>query len=279
MGTEKRARQKELHRTRLEEARKEAARSERRTRLVGALVLVGIVGAVLAAVSFLGEDDTESASTSTTLPPQESTTSLYPPVTGAGPAAALTGETPCPPEDGSAARTTAFEGPPPTCIDPEKSYSATFTTTAGEFAVELDADAAPVTVNNFVVLARYHYYDGIPFHRIVPDFAIQAGDPEVTPTGVGGPGYTIAEEPPDSGTYAKYDLAMAKTQEPGSTGSQFFVVTGDGAGLEGGGYSLFGKVTAGQDVVDLINAIATTGPTNDTPTQQITIEAVAISET
>ena len=149
--------------------------------------------------------------------------------------------------------------------------------------MSLDAKAAPTTVNNFVVLARSHFYDGIPFHRVVPDFVIQAGDPtetdDLTQLGGGGPGYTIAEEPPADGTYATYDLAMAKTQEPNSTGSQFFVVTGDPAPLNSlPTYSLFGTVTDGKDVVDAIGKAPVSGPSGDTPEDPVTIESITITE-
>src|SRR5690606_33328144 len=151
-----------------------------------------------------------------------------------------------------------------------------FETTEGTFVAALDTQAAPQTVNNFVVLARYHFYDGIPFHRIVPDFVIQAGDPSDVPDGTGGPGYTIEEEPPADQKYEKYDLAMAKTQAPRSTGSQFFVVTGDTSALDASPtYSLFGKVVEGTDVVDATGAKEVAG---DAPTEQINIVKVTISE-
>ena len=148
---------------------------------------------------------------------------------------------------------------------------------------KLDAQAAPTTVNNFVVLARSHFYDGIPFHRVVPDFVIQAGDPtdtdDLTQLGAGGPGYTIPEEPPTDGVYDTYDLAMAKTQEPNSTGSQFFVVTGDPAPLNSSPtYSLFGTVTDGKNVVDAIGNAPVGGPNGDTPEKPVTIESVQITE-
>lgn len=195
------------------------------------------------------------------------------------PGASVTGATKCPPTDGSAVRTTAFEGAPPECIDTSKSYTATFKTTKGTFAVALDAKAAPIGVNNFVVLARYRFYDGIPFHRVVPGFVIQAGDPTGPPWGTHGPGYTIAEEPPADGKYQTYDLAMAKTSEANSTGSQFFVVTGDTEPLDANpGYSVLGTVSEGKDVVDAIGAVATGGESGDTPTEAVVIESVTITE-
>ncbi len=278
MGTDKRARQKEFHRSRLEAARKEAAAAKRRQRVirVGAIVAATVILVGVMAL-FGGRDDTSkeakkkpSATTTTSAAPAGVT------LKGPGQGAAIKGDTPCPKADGTSERTTSFENPPPMCIDASKTYTATFETTKGAFTVALDAKAAPVTVNNFVVLARYHFYDGIPFHRIVPDFVIQAGDPSDSPDGQGGPGYTIKEEPPADKTYEKYDLAMAKTASPNSTGSQFFIVTGDPAGLNAvATYSLFGKVTEGTEVVD---AIAATPVTGDTPNEQITIQKVTITE-
>ena len=292
MGTDKRARQKELHKTRAEEARKAASAAARRKRIVNISLIVVLVAAAMGGLSLLSGNGNESAQSTTTTAPSGATTTTIagettvpadtaqPAVlTGPGQGASITGKTPCPESDGSSKRTTAFAQEPPTCIDDTKTYTAKFVTTKGEFAVVLDAKAAPKTVNNFVVLARYHYYDGIPFHRIVPNFVIQAGDPSDTPAGNGGPGYTIAEEPPADKTYEKYELAMAKTSEPKSTGSQFFVVTGDPAPLnDAGTYSLFGKVLAGNDVVDAIGASPTAGPSNDSPTEQITITSVEIVE-
>lgn len=189
----------------------------------------------------------------------------------------------CPPAEGTSGRITTFDAPPPTCIKPTLSYTAEVSTSAGDFVVDLDAEAAPETVNNFVVLARSHFYDGIPFHRVVPDFVIQVGDPadpnDLSQLGAGGPGYTIAEEPPAEGSYETYDLAMAKTQEPNSTGSQFFVITGDPAPLNASPtYSLFGRVTDGRSVVDAIASVGVVGPNGDTPDKHIMIHSVAITE-
>jgi cyclophilin family peptidyl-prolyl cis-trans isomerase len=193
--------------------------------------------------------------------------------------ASITGKTPCPEVDGSSARTTSFDSAPPTCIDSAKKYVAKFETTKGDFEVTFDAKAAPISVNNFVVLARYHFYDGIPFHRIVPDFVIQAGDPVGDPWGTHGPGYTISEEPPADKKYEKYDMAMAKTSDPNSTGSQFFVVTGSAEPLNQlPTYSLIGSVTGGRDVVDEIGATPTGGAQNDTPSEAVVIEKVTIDE-
>lgn len=238
--------------------------------VVAALAVIGVAGWAL-----FGGDETTSTTTEDSL-----ASPATPPDTDA---AQPVSDAPCPPEGGTDERITTFDGPPQECIDPTKDYSATISTSEGDFTVALDAEAAPVTVNNFVVLARSHYYDGIPFHRVVPDFVIQVGDPtetdDLTALGAGGPGYTIAEEPPLDGVYEPYDLAMAKTQEPNSTGSQFFVVTGDPSPLNSSPtYSLFGSVTEGKDVVDAIGNTPVGGPNGDTPEATITIDSVTITE-
>lgn len=162
-----------------------------------------------------------------------------------------TGE--CPPAEGAATRTTSFPGPPPKCIEDGKKYTATFTTDLGEFKVELAAEKAPLTVNNFVFLARHQYFDGVPFHRVIPGFVVQGGDGEKG-DGTGGPGYNIADELPEKGEYEIGSLAMANTSQPNSGGSQFFVITGDQGVKLPPTYSLFGKVVEGMEVVKKIEA-------------------------
>ncbi|MDQ3575624.1 MAG: peptidylprolyl isomerase, partial [Actinomycetota bacterium] len=125
----------------------------------------------------------------------------------------------CPAADGSSPKRQRFDAPPPMCIDPDASYTAEMVTTKGTMTIALDALAAPRTVNNFVVLARYHYYDGVSFHRIIPGFMAQGGDPEGS--GRGGPGYRFEDELPRPGRYEIGSLAMANAG-PNTNGSQFF---------------------------------------------------------
>jgi cyclophilin family peptidyl-prolyl cis-trans isomerase len=146
------------------------------------------------------------------------------------------------------------------------------TTSKGTMVIALDPIAAPRTVNNFVFLARYHYYDGIVFHRVIPGFVLQGGDPEGT--GRGGPGYRFADELPKAGRYEIGSLAMANAG-PDTNGSQFFIISGpDGARLPPQ-YSLFGAVVSGGDVVTTIDAV---GTRSGTPTEKVTIESVTIEE-
>ena len=181
--------------------------------------------------------------------------------------------TPCPAQDGSSPVRRKFDGPPPMCIDPSKRYTATMDTSMGSLTIALDAATAPLTVNNFVVLARYHYYDGIVFHRIINGFVCQGGDP--TGTGRGGPGYRFDDELPKPGRYEIGSLAMANAG-PNTNGSQFFIISGpNGAGLPPQ-YSLFGKVVAGLDVVDAMQRVET--DRSDRPLTDVTINSVTIAE-
>ena len=182
-------------------------------------------------------------------------------------------DVPCPAEDGSSPARLQFPKPPPMCIDPAKSYTAVMDTSMGSITIALDAISAPRTVNNFVVLSRYHYYDGVIFHRIIKGFVCQGGDP--TGTGRGGPGYRFADELPRPGRYELGSLAMANAG-PNTNGSQFFIISGpDGTRLPPQ-YSLFGKVVKGLDVVDAMQKVAT--GRNDRPLTDVTIRSVTITE-
>jgi cyclophilin family peptidyl-prolyl cis-trans isomerase len=177
-----------------------------------------------------------------------------------------------PAADGSSPKTQRFDGPPPMVIDPTKQYQAEVVTSKGTLTIVLDAVGAPKTVNNFVFLARWHYYDGIVFHRIIPGFMLQGGDPEGS--GRGGPGYRFDDELPAPGRYEIGSLAMANAG-PNTNGSQFFIVSGpDGTSLPPS-YSLFGKVVGGLDVVKAIESV---GSRSGAPSEEVVIESVTISE-
>ena len=142
-------------------------------------------------------------------------------------------------------------------IDPAKTYTATVKTDVGTFAIALDAKDAPKTVNNFVFLAQHQFFDCVTFHRVIPAFVDQTGDP--TGTGSGGPGYTIPDELPAKASNAadQYPLgsvAMANTGQPNTGGSQWFIVAGTEGESLSNTYSLFGQVTSGMSVVEKINA-------------------------
>jgi cyclophilin family peptidyl-prolyl cis-trans isomerase len=181
--------------------------------------------------------------------------------------------TPTPPNpDGSSPQQRKFDEEPPMVIDPDKRYVATMVTSHGTMVFNLDPQAAPKTVNSFVFLARYHYFDGIVFHRIIPGFVLQGGDP--TGSGSGGPGYRFADELPQKGRYQLGSLAMANAG-PNTNGSQFFVISGpDGVGLPPL-YSLFGDIVSGQDVVAKIDAV---GTRSGSPKERVVIESVTVEE-
>ena len=170
-------------------------------------------------------------------------------------------------------RQTRFDAPPPMEIDPAKRYTATMETSMGTLTIALDPVAAPKTVNNFVFLARYHYYEGVIFHRIIQGFMCQGGDPEGS--GRGGPGYRFEDELPKPGRYEIGSVAMANAG-PNTNGSQFFIVSGQSGVRLPPQYSLFGKVVKGLDVVDEMEKVAT-GP-GDRPVQDVTINKVTITE-
>jgi cyclophilin family peptidyl-prolyl cis-trans isomerase len=131
-------------------------------------------------------------------------------------------------------------------IDAARSYSATVRTSKGDFTLALDVKAAPVTVNNFVHLAQNHFYDGLSFHRVVPGFVVQGGDPDGN--GTGGPGYKLPDET-NPAPWVKGSLGMASSAA-GVNGSQFFVLLGDAPYLaDSGVYNHFGAVSSGEQVV------------------------------
>src|SRR5215211_2814991 len=179
----------------------------------------------------------------------------------------------CPAADGSSPRRTEFPEPPPMCIDPAKRYTAEVATSLGTLVIALDAAAAPRTVNNFVFLARYHYYDDVIFHRIIKGFVCQGGDP--TGTGRGGPGYRFADELPKPGRYEIGSVAMANAG-PNTNGSQFFVISGSSGVQLPPQYSLFGKVVKGLEVVAAMESVAT--DRNDRPTEEVVIQSVTVTE-
>ena len=167
----------------------------------------------------------------------------------------------CPKNPATALHKPTWSTAPATIIDTAKTYSATVKTDVGTFVIALDAKDAPQTVNSFVFLAQHHFFDCVIFHRVIPGFVDQTGDP--TGTGSGGPGYTIPDELPAKAAnpadqYPLGSVAMANTGQPHSGGSQWFIVVGAEGESLANSYSLFGHVTSGMSVVEKINAQGST---------------------
>jgi peptidyl-prolyl cis-trans isomerase B (cyclophilin B) len=165
---------------------------------------------------------------------------------------------------------------PPQTVQPGERLTATIETSCGRFDIRLDTSGFPKTVNSFAYLAKKRFYDDTIFHRIVPHFIVQGGDP--LQNGQGGPGYTVTEKPPDNTTYTMGTVAMAKTAvEPaGRSGSQFFVVTAADAGLPPN-YAILGKVSSGFDVVKRIGKLGdpASGDTG-TPLATVLVRRIAL---
>jgi cyclophilin family peptidyl-prolyl cis-trans isomerase len=163
-----------------------------------------------------------------------------------------------------------YSSPPELTIDLDTDYSATLHTTMGDITIEFYAPDAPIAVNNFLFLAGEGFYDGVIFHRIVPGFVIQGGDPGGD--GRGGPGYSFRDELGNGHDYSRGTVAMANAG-PNTNGSQFFICLKD-VGLPNA-YTIFGAVTDGMDVVDEIAALDTDG--NDRPHDPPVIERVTVT--
>ena len=283
MSTDKRARQKANRASRVAaaQAAEAKARSRRRMTRWGSGVVAIVI--VFVGINWLlnrGDDDpivsSDPVETDTTQPPTEpepdpvdteavstSTTSPTQPVEISEPS-----NPDCPAADKSSPRTLDFGGPQPMCINPAHNYQAVFDTSEGEIVIDLDTENTPNTVNNFVTLARWGYYDGTTLFRTDPSIdIIQGGSPHTDSAGDPGPGYTIPDEPTfnDEGgsltgpyRYVPGQLVMARSAGPDSSGAQFFFTTGPNTALldSQGTYIVFGQTDeAGlgvmQDIIGL----------------------------
>jgi cyclophilin family peptidyl-prolyl cis-trans isomerase len=177
-------------------------------------------------------------------------------------------DTPAAKADGGATK-------PSAPLDEATTYVLMLETSCGDFEITLDQKLAPETTASLVALARAGFYDNTLFHRVVPGFVIQGGDP--TGEGSGGPGYKTVDAPPSDAAYTRGVVAMAKTQAepPGTSGSQFFVVTADDAGLPPD-YAIVGDVTKGYDTVERIEALGDAA--TQEPSQPVVIERVSVRE-
>ena len=168
--------------------------------------------------------------------------------------------------------------PPTRALDRSTTYDVVLKTSCGDITIRLDQTTSPRTAASFASLAKSGFFDGTTFHRIVPGFVIQGGDP--TGTGTGGPGYSTRDVPPAGTTYKKGTVAMAKTQTepPGTAGSQFYIVTAADAGLRPE-YAVLGKVVKGQDAVDAIGELGDPASGEaGTPLQPVVIERASVRE-
>jgi cyclophilin family peptidyl-prolyl cis-trans isomerase len=161
----------------------------------------------------------------------------------------------------------------PAALPAGETRTVTLETTEGPIAITVEADLSPIAAGNFVALAGCGFYDGVVFHRVVPGFVIQGGDP--TGTGTGGPGYTIKDEPVTT-DYSRGTVAMARTPAPDSVGSQFFIVLDDDARAslaQANTYQIIGTVTAGMETVDAIAAAADA----ENPTDPVVMNDVSVA--
>ena len=166
-----------------------------------------------------------------------------------------------------------YSAPPAMTLEESKSYSATFKTNHGDIEIELFRSQAPVTVNNFVFLARDGFFNDVIFHRVIPDFMIQGGDPDGT--GTGGPGYKCQGEFDKSLAFDTTGILAMANSGPGTNGSQFFITVAPTTHLNGK-HTIFGKVTSGLDVVDAIVKVAQ--GSGNRPTDPVIIERIEIQE-
>jgi cyclophilin family peptidyl-prolyl cis-trans isomerase len=275
-------REKELRREQRITAQREVeARRMRRHRLIIVLLVIALVVPLIGSLILAAFGDDENSASSTADPSdltQTTPASVAPPVDVTLPAsgATLTGATPCPEADGSSERTTAFAEPPPMCIDPDKQYRAIIHTSEGDMSFLLHNDTAPENVNNFVVLSRYHFYDGVPFFQIEPRKAVWTGDATGDPVGEGGPGYSIPAEIPEAGVIYPVGTLAMDTLGAGEHGSRFLIASGEESPELLPEYTALGLMLDGTDTLNNIQMLGDVVSGN--PIGEVTIESIEIIE-
>jgi cyclophilin family peptidyl-prolyl cis-trans isomerase len=254
----KRTRQRQLQK--LAQRRAAERRRQRRNRIIAGVTAAAVAlgGIGFAAVAFLGADEESPAASSSPSPTQTPSPTAEP--------AACNARVPAPAEE----EKPMFDQPPKMQIDPAKDYTAVMRTSCGTIELQLYADQTPITVNSFVFLAEQGFFDGLTFHRIIPDFVLQGGDPEGT--GSGGPGYQFEDEIVQSLKFDRPGLLAMANSGPGTNGSQFFITTGEPKHLNGM-HTIFGEVTEGMKVVKEIESFGTSA---GAPTETVYIEKVTI---
>lgn len=277
----RRERERARQRSREQAAQRQAG-AGRRQRVVFGIIALVLIGSMVAgfAGAMAGRGGSGTATTTTTS--RSTTTTTTVPTTGVDvprvPAgAAMSGPTPCPAEDGSSARTTSFSGPPTNCIDPANFYSATISTTKGDLLVNLNPKQAPAAVNNFVVLSRYHFYDGQPFSAILPRKSAAVAAAIDNPAGVESPGYTLPSEVPAQGQiYVFGSIAMVPVSARSDDYSAaFLIATLDQAPDLPSNLTQFGMVVDGSDALLAINKA---GSQSGQPTEVITIKSISVTK-
>ncbi|MCK4176059.1 peptidylprolyl isomerase [Aciditerrimonas ferrireducens] len=251
MPSAKRARKRAAKQARLAELERRRRRRRNLQFSIGLVVVAALVALIVYAVSGPSHHKKTAAKTTTTA-------SVAARQAAANKAAVAAG---CPANPHTPLTKPTYSAPPPMTIDLAKTYTATVTTDVGTFTITLDPKAAPEAVNNFVFLARHGFYNCDIFHRVIPGFVDQTGDP--TGTGTGGPGYEFTEHGPPPATnpadqYPLGSVAMANASpqgdtDPSTNGSQFFIVAGPEGESLPPDYVLLGKVTSGMSVVERIN--------------------------
>jgi cyclophilin family peptidyl-prolyl cis-trans isomerase len=246
--SDKRARQRAAREARLAA---EAQASQRRKRIRNAIIVVIVAGAIVGIAFAVSSGNNAPSKQSTTSTTSSSHGGANAHLQAEANAAAVNAG--CPASPSTRVNNQKYGAAPAMTIDTSKTYTATVKTTTGTFDIALDPKSAPQTVNNFVFLANKGYYHCVIFHRVIPQFMNQTGDP--TGTGQGGPGYTIPDENPPKASpqYPLGSVAMANTGQPNTGGSQFFIVAGPQGESLPNTYALFGQVTSGMNVVNTIN--------------------------
>jgi peptidyl-prolyl cis-trans isomerase B (cyclophilin B) len=261
-----------MREVKIAEQERRRQRHQKYRRAGGAVLVVAIVIGLVVALSGGGGPKKKSAAPTTTTASKATTTTTKVP-TAVAPV--------CPPSTpaGASKRVVAFTKAPPTCTSATGVYDATVQTDVGTFVIKMDAKASPAAVNNFVFLARYHFFDGTTFPRVVKGFVVQGGSPDDTTSG--GPGYSFTGNEPAASCTAKSDcyttgsVAMANSGSPSSDGSQFFIVLPGGATqLQPPVYSLFGQVVSGLSVVEKIGS---DGGTTSTGTPSVVHHIVKVT--
>ncbi|HXQ58871.1 MAG TPA: peptidylprolyl isomerase [Acidimicrobiales bacterium] len=275
MPSDKRARKRAAREAKIAAMQRQQKRRSTVRRTITVLVLVGVAAGIYVLVGGSSPPKKSAGSTGTSTTVASSTTTSAAAITTTVATAQATADAAavaagCPHDPTQVLKPATYTSAPAMAIDTTKTYTATVKTDVGTFVITFDAKQSPISVNNFVFLAQKGFFNCVSFHRVIPGFVVQGGDP--TGTGTGGPGYKYAEKGPAPAAnpamqYPLGSVAMANSNSPATTdpntnGSQFFIVTGAQGESLPPDYTLFGQVTSGMSVVD---QISTDGSASGTP--------------